>query len=127
MTIIVAIVEGATRDMFDAASALGCSPWWKEYCQDRPWQALDCGPAPYEPSNLATAFTGTQRGEHGCFSYWHMTDPNGGRPGVLASSDVHRDWFWNWSELKGFRKAVVNVQLTHPVREIEGSLVSYLM
>lgn len=127
MPLVVAIVEGAVRGLFDAAAQLGHAPWWMDHCVGQSFCELPCGPAPYEPSNLATAFTGTGRGEHGCYSYWRMSHDEGLKPQLLTSADVHRQWLWNWAELDGLRKAVLNVQLTHPPQPMEGVMLSYLM
>jgi len=127
MTMIIAILEGANRDHFNKAARSGLAPWWTKNISDDDIVHLECGPAPYEPSNLATAFTGFGRGHHGCFSYWRMRHPEHKRPEILNSHDMKKEWIWNWPELQGLKKAVVNVQLTYPPQPLEGYLISYLM
>lgn len=127
MVVVVAIVEGADRQIFQQVASAGGAPWWAHNAALFPTIPIECGPAPYEPSNLASAFTGTGRGEHGCYSYWQVRGADGARPRVLTSADVRRPWVWHWPELRNLKKAVVNIQLTHPPEPLDGTLVSYLM
>lgn len=123
--LVIAIAEGVEIDLLRREVARGSLPWWKRALSSGGAFALDCGPVPYEPSNLATAFSGVGPGCHGCFSYWkiHEGDP----PDVLLSGDVKAERLWNWPELGDLRFGVVNVQLTHPPRPLNGGIVSYLM
>lgn len=125
--LVTVIAEGATLRHFDALAVAGLAPNWARLRQTSLTKPMQCGPAPYEPSNLASAFTGTGRGRHGCYSYWAMRDGLPDRPRVLTSADVQAPWFWHWPQLDGLRKAVFNVQLTDPPQPLDGILFSYLM
>ena len=87
---------------------------------------MDCGPVPYEPVNLATAFSGVGPGRHGCFSYWAI-EASDGFPRILETGDVRAKRFWEWEQFRGLTFCVVNVQLTHPPSPICGKLISYPM
>jgi predicted AlkP superfamily phosphohydrolase/phosphomutase len=127
MVLVVAIAEGADFDLINSPRARNLSPWLSNVIAEEPCWTLQCGPAPYEPSNLATAFSGRGRGHHGCHSYWKICSPGSGRPPVLQSHDVAVPRLWHWEELKGLRIAVLNVPLTHPPSPIDGTMLSYLM
>ena len=81
---------------------------------------------PYEPSNLATAFSGVNPGKHGCFSYWN-SHTTGEMPRVLETADVKAPRIWEWEEFSDLKFSVVNVQLTHPPKPLNGTLVTYPM
>jgi predicted AlkP superfamily phosphohydrolase/phosphomutase len=106
--------------------ANGSLPWFKALRDRDRYRSLDCGPVPYEPSNLATAFSGVNPGVHGCFSYW-SAHSGGEIPRILDASDVRASRLWEWDEMKGVRVSVVNVQLTHPPAPVNGTLISYPM
>ena len=101
-------------------------PWFAQQVQRQNYRQLDCGPVPYEPSNLATAFTGVNPGKHGCFSYW-SSHSTGEMPRVLVTDDVQCQRVWEWDELSDLRFNVVNVQVTHPPKPLNGSLITYPM
>lgn len=126
MKCAVVIVEGVNRGLLERELQKGALPWWGESVKDSPLLNMDCGPVPYEPSNLATAFTGVNPGKHGCYSYW-STKINGAPPRVLTSADLKQPFCWTWPELGDQRFVVANVQLTSPPEPINGKLISYLM
>lgn len=127
MVVVVAIAEGADIDLVRSGGTLGRTPWLANLVgRDACWR-VPCGPAPYEPSNLATAFTGKGRGHHGCYSYWSIRADDSAPPPLLTSASVRVPWLWDWAELDGLRIAVINVQLTHPPKPLNGVLLSYLM
>ena len=126
MKCAVIIVEGVNKDLLEKEIQKGALPWWGEAVKKHPLLDMDCGPVPYEPSNLATAFTGVNPGNHGCYSYW-ATEINGAPPRVLTSADVKQPFCWTWPELEDQRFVVANVQLTFPPEPVNGKLISYLM
>lgn len=125
---IIAICEGVEHPLLRHWSA--ALPWWEGAFRRGTLRPLACGPAPYEPSNLATALSGRGPGHHGCFSYW-ATQPDGedadAMPRVLTADDVRVPRIWEWHEARDARFGVVNVQLTHPPKPLNGVMVSYLM
>jgi len=123
---LIAIVEGVEPTVLRREMDAGRLPWFQKTAQEGRWWDMDCGPAPYEPTNLASAFSGQGPGEHGCFSYWAIRD-GGNKPRVLENADVKAKRFWEWQELKDIRFSVVNVQLTHPPQPLNGNLISYPM
>jgi predicted AlkP superfamily phosphohydrolase/phosphomutase len=127
MVVVVAVAEGADLDLLQSERGRVRAPWLSNVLAHEPWWRTPCGPAPYEPSNLATAFTGKGRGHHGCYSYWHIRSDDPGPPRVLTSDDVLLPWLWNWPELSQLRIATANVQLTHPPKPLNGVTLSYLM
>ena len=127
MVMIVAIAEGADLELIRSGLLSQRCPWLTALLDDDCWRPLACGPAPYEPSNLATAFTGRERGVHGCYSYWAMRAAGNAMPAILGSGDVRAPMVWQWRALADLRTAVINVQLTHPPQPLNGSMLSYLM
>ncbi|ALK08137.1 alkaline phosphatase family protein [Blastochloris viridis] len=127
MVAVVAVTEGLDLGLLATPRGRAACPWLTRHLAAAPWWRLPCGPAPYEPSNLATAFTGRGRGHHGCYSYWRIRGDDGGPPAVLTSGDVRQPWLWVWRELAGLRIAVLNVQLTYPPTPLDGVLLAYLM
>ncbi len=126
MTNIVAIVEGVERSLLNQQVESGTLPWFKNAINTGHYYQLDTGPVPYEPSNLASAFSGVGPGHHGCFSYWEIHNQHL-KPRVLDANDVKVPRVWEWKELEDCKFSVVNVQLTHPPKPINGNLISYLM
>ena len=126
MKALVIIVEGMDPLVLRQQVDQGHLPWFAQQMQRQRYRPLDCGPVPYEPSNLATAFTGVNPGQHGCFSYW-SAHSSGEMPRVLVTDDVRRQRVWEWAELSDLRFNVVNVQLTHPPKPLNGSLITYPM
>lgn len=127
MALVVAIAEGADIGLLRSPRGRLLCPWLREALVGETAWDLECGPAPYEPSNLATAFTGKGRGHHGCFSYWRIHSGRDAPPAVLTSSDVLAPRLWNWPQLAGKRFALVNVQLTFPPQPVDGVVLAYLM
>lgn len=127
---IIAICEGVESTFLRQLAAGGALPWWEEGFGRGAFRLLDCGPVPYEPTNLATALSGRGPGFHGCFSYW-ATQPDeqdaDQKPRVLTSDDVKVPRVWEWEEARNARFGVVNVQLTSPPKPLNGVMVSYLM
>lgn len=122
---VVAIAEGVDFGLLRRECERGTLPWWRRALERGQVVRLDCGPVPYEPSNLATAFSGVGAGGHGCYSYWRIH--GGNPPPVLGSADVKATRMWGWPELSDLRFSVANIQLTHPVESLNGSLLAYLM
>ena len=84
MKALIIIAEGMDPLVLEQEVAKGNLPWFSNYLQRQRYRRLDCGPVPYEPSNLATAFTGVNPGQHGCFSYW-SAHSSGEMPRVLET------------------------------------------
>ncbi|CAK2439911.1 Type I phosphodiesterase/nucleotide pyrophosphatase [Vibrio crassostreae] len=126
MKALVIVAEGMDPYVLEQEVGKGNLPWFAEQLKRNNYRHLNCGPVPYEPSNLATAFSGVNPGKHGCFSYW-STHAAGEMPRVLDANDVKAKRVWEWPELKGYKFNVVNVQLTHPPTSINGKMISYLM
>lgn len=126
MKALVVIAEGMDPTLMASEMADGALPWFKQLRERGRHRDLDCGPVPYEPSNLATAFAGVNPGAHGCFSYW-SAHSSGEMPRILDATDVRAARLWEWDEMKDLRISVVNVQLTHPPAPLNGTLISYPM
>lgn len=126
MKALIIIAEGMDPLLLQQQVDQGHLPWFAEQMKRQRYRPLDCGPVPYEPSNLATAFSGVNPGKHGCFSYW-SSHSSGEMPRVLETDDVRHQRVWEWQELSDLRFNVVNVQLTHPPKPLNGSLITYPM
>ncbi len=126
MTHIIAITEGVSLDLLKASINNYDLPWWKKNIRENVIVDMDCGPVPYEPSHLASAFTGTTPGHHGCYSYWDAR-PSNETPSILMNNDVRSPRIWEWDSTEKIDFAVVNIALTHPPKKIHGSLISYPM
>ncbi|WP_020405420.1 alkaline phosphatase family protein [Hahella ganghwensis] len=126
MKALIIIAEGMDPIVAEREMDKGNLPWFSGQRSKNHYRRLNCGPVPYEPSNLNTAFSGVNPGKHGCFSYW-ATHCENERPRVLDANDVKAARIWEWPELSDCRFNVVNVQLTHPPRPINGNMISYLM
>lgn len=101
-------------------------PWWSKHLQQQGYHALDCGPVPYEPTNLTTAFTGTTPGYHGINSFWKIHNQNE-LPKILSSEDVLMPQIWHWPSFQSLNLAVINTPITHPPSPLTGAMVSYPM
>lgn len=123
---LIAVAEGVEPTVLRREMDAGRLPWFSKIAQEGRWWDMDCGPVPYEPTNLASAFSGQGPGEHGCFSYWAIRD-GGNKPRVLETPDVKVKRFWEWPELQDVRVSVINVQLTHPPQPLNGNLITYPM
>lgn len=126
MKALIIIAEGMDPIVAEREIEKGNLPWFARQKARSNYRRLNCGPVPYEPSNLASAFSGVNPGSHGCFSYWSIHCGKE-RPRVLDANDVKVPRVWEWPELKGCRFNVVNVQLTHPPKPLCGKMISYLM
>jgi predicted AlkP superfamily phosphohydrolase/phosphomutase len=126
MKAVVVVAQGAELGVLQAIAPFSL-PWWSRAFSEGLLWPMDCGPAPYEPSNLTSAFTGVGRGRHGCFSYWRIRGDGGDPPALLESQDVLAPRLWNWDTVGDLRFGVVNVQLTYPPEPISGFMFSYLM
>ncbi|WP_081818634.1 alkaline phosphatase family protein [Pseudomonas sp. PH1b] len=126
MKTLVVIAEGMDPLVLESEVAKGRLPWFSQRLGARSYRHLNCGPVPYEPSNLATAFSGVNPGRHGCFSYW-SAHSSGEIPRILETTDVMATRLWEWPEMAGQRFAVINVQLTHPPQPLNGTLITYPM
>lgn len=126
MKTLIVIAEGMDPLVLESEVAKGRLPWFSQRLGAHSYRHLNCGPVPYEPSNLATAFSGVNPGRHGCFSYW-SAHSSGEIPRILETTDVMAPRLWEWPEMAGQRFAVVNVQLTHPPRPLNGTLITYPM
>jgi hypothetical protein len=126
MKALVIVAEGMDPYILESEVRQGRLPWFAANMNRSSYRHLDCGPVPYEPNNLATAFTGVNPGRHGCYSYWAI-DGSQGLPRVLETGDVKAPRLWEWPELADLRFSVVNVQLTHPPKPLNGRMVTYPM
>lgn len=126
MKALVVVAEGMDPVVMNSEMASGSLPWFRELRDLGRYRSLECGPVPYEPSNLATAFSGVNPGAHGCFSYW-SAHSSGEIPRILDASDVRATRLWEWDTMKDLRFSVVNLQLTHPPAQLNGTLISYPM
>lgn len=128
MRTLVIIAEGIEPTLLHEEIDHGRLPWFADRAAAGAMRPLACGPVPYEPSNLATAFTGLGPGHHGCFSYWASRGGTGGDgPRVLDTADVMAPRLWEMPQFADVRMTVLNVQLTHPPRPMNGALISYPM
>lgn len=126
MKTLVIVAEGVDPFILEDQVSKGYLPWFAQYLKNQRYRHLNCGPVPYEPSNLATAFSGVNPGKHGCFSYWN-SHTTGEMPRVLETADVKAPRIWEWEEFSDLKFSVVNVQLTHPPKPLNGTLVTYPM
>jgi predicted AlkP superfamily phosphohydrolase/phosphomutase len=126
MKTLVIIVEGMDAVVMHDEIAKGHLPWFADQIERKNYRPLSCGPVPYEPTNLATAFAGVNPGQHGCFSYW-ASHAGTEMPKILDADDVKAKRVWEWDEMADLAINVVNVQLTHPPKPINGKMISYLM
>ena len=126
MKALVIVAEGMDPSILQREVYAGHLPWFANQLRHGHYRDLECGPVPYEPTNLATAFSGMNPGRHGCFSYWSAHSA-GEMPRVLVTDDVKVPRVWEWPELSDLRFSVVNVQLTHPPKPVNGTLISYPM
>lgn len=126
MRTLIIVTEGVDPLVLESEVAKGRLPWFARLMGKQRYRRMDCGPVPYEPSNLTTAFSGVNPGTHGCFSYWSMHS-FGEQPRVLVNEDVKVPRVWHWPELADLKFGVVNVQLTHPPEPLNGFMVSYPM
>ncbi|MFF5258050.1 alkaline phosphatase family protein [Actinomadura viridis] len=122
---IVLITEGAAPELIDRFGP-GRLPAFHRLLSEGTRGTLRNEPVPYEPPGLISAFSGHPPPVHGVFSYWKVHDPDY-RPVVLDSSSPRRPLLWHRPELSGRRVAVVNVFGTHPVRPVDGHVISYPM
>jgi Type I phosphodiesterase / nucleotide pyrophosphatase len=123
---LIIVTEGVDPYILEGEVRKGRLPWFAANMDRASYRHLDCGPVPYEPNNLATAFSGVNPGRHGCFSYWAI-DGSQGLPRVLETQDVKAPRLWEWPQLADLRFSVVNVQLTHPPKPLNGRMVTYPM
>ena len=126
MKTLVIIVEGMDSVVMHEEIEKGHLPWFAGQIERQNYRPLNCGPVPYEPTNLATAFAGVNPGQHGCFSYW-ASHAGAEMPKILTSDDVKAKRIWEWDEIADLAINVVNVQLTHPPKPVNGKMISYLM
>lgn len=128
MQTLVIIAEGIEPTLLHEEIDRGNLPWFAERAATGSIRPLACGPVPYEPSNLTTAFTGLEPGHHGCFSYWASGADNGSdKPRVLEAADVMAPRLWEMPQFSDVRSCVLNVQLTHPPRPVNGTMITYPM
>lgn len=126
MTSIVAVVEGLNINLLKSYLPKIELPWWSKTLSKYNCYQVNCGPVPYEPTNLSTAFTGTTPGHHGVSSFWEIHS-NNSLPRILTSSDVLVPQIWHWPSFKHIRAAVINTPITHPPSPLSGMMVSYPM
>ncbi len=126
MKTLVVVAEGMDPSLLRDEMRAGHLPWFSQAAQAGCMRDLDCGPVPYEPSNLATAFSGLSPGHHGCFSYWE-TALSASVPRVLTASDVRVPRLWDWPQMQDIRFALLNIQLTHPPFPVQGAMITYPM
>ncbi|MBG6886114.1 MULTISPECIES: alkaline phosphatase family protein [Pseudomonas aeruginosa group] len=126
MRTLIVVAEGMDPLVLEKEVDQGRLPWFAKHLGVNNYRHLDCGPVPYEPSNLATAFSGVNPGHHGCFSYWSAHSA-GEMPRILETTDVMVPRLWEWPQMAQQRFAVVNVQLTHPPKPLNGTLITYPM
>lgn len=125
MTSIIAVTEGV--DVHFLRRNIERLPWFKQNMEAYPNHILDCGPVPYEPTNLTTILTGQDPGQHGCFSFWDLHSPCNHPPKILNSNDVQAKRLWDWPELSDVKFGVFNIPLTFPVTPLNGVMYAYLM
>lgn len=87
---------------------------------------VKCSKVPYEASGIASTFSGMNESKHGVLSYWKAKNKNY-IPEVYSSEEIKDFMFWRQKRFENYKAGIVNIFGTHPVYEVNGSLISYAM
>lgn len=124
--LIILFLEGLSASLTDHLTSCGQMPNLAKLKNDGHSGRVDSLPIPYETTGILTSMTGKGPGEYGVFSFWKTRgskffDP----PELVSSSDIDTPFISTKAPEK--KIALVNIYGTHPVKGLNGYLVSYPM
>lgn len=123
LKLIVAIFEGADYNILYNLMKANLTPNFKKLSY---FNKCRCSLIPYEAAGLMSIFSGIPEKEHGISSYWRSQNTNY-IPELWTSNDVKSHMLWNNLKNKDRIFSIMNLWGTHPVYNINGSILSYCM
>jgi predicted AlkP superfamily phosphohydrolase/phosphomutase len=126
--LVVLVLEGAAPSLIDRWQVAGGLPTFSALERLGTRGPFESQPVPYEPSALASAFTGARPGDHGCFSYWHCHGQTFAEtPQVIQPADIGARFLWQRPEADGLRVGIVNLWGQDTRQPVNGHLIGYPM
>jgi predicted AlkP superfamily phosphohydrolase/phosphomutase len=122
---VVLGLDGVTWDLLDRLCEEGVMPNLAAARQTARWGSLASCLPPYSAPAWTSIATGKNPGRHGIFDFWESTDDGERRPVSARSARGAR--LWDMASAAGRRVHVLNVPVTYPPAEVDGTFVSGMM
>jgi predicted AlkP superfamily phosphohydrolase/phosphomutase len=123
--VVVLGLDGATWDLLRPLADQGVMPNLGRALERGARGRLRSCLPPYSAPAWTTIATGTNPGRHGIFDFWEAAGPGERRPVSARSARGSR--LWDVASAAGRRVHVVNVPVSYPPAQVNGSFVSGMM
>jgi predicted AlkP superfamily phosphohydrolase/phosphomutase len=122
---VVLGLDGVTWDLLDPLCEAGVMPNLAQARQIGAWGLLASCMPPYSAPAWTSIATGKNPGRHGIFDFWEAGAAGERRP--VSARSARGAKLWDLASQAGRRVHVVNVPVTYPPAEVNGSFVSGMM
>lgn len=117
-------LDGASYDLIKKFIGEGELPNFKKMVENQKFAKLNSTIPPHTAPGWASAFTGVGPGQHGIFQFWDTQSTNY-EGHLMGSNDFRRLPVWNILNKYGIKTGVVNVPMTHPLKKVDGYMISW--
>ena len=114
-------LDAACFKQLDPLLAAGSLPNVSRLIESGVSADLETTAPPWTPSAWPSVTTGSRPWTHGVYDFHHY--PETGDPRLVSTHDVSAPFVWEVLSAHGLSSIVVNVPVTHPIHEFDGSLV----
>lgn len=121
--LLVLGLDGATWDLLDPLLDAGKLPNLKSFRDQSAWGTMNSVIPYLSPPAWTSAVTGVNPGRHGIFDFQRRL-PGQNKIVTETAKDRRSPPIWNMIKGRGLRALVMNVPMTDPPDEIEGSMIS---
>jgi predicted AlkP superfamily phosphohydrolase/phosphomutase len=122
---VVLGLDGVTWDLLDPLCEAGVMPNLARAKSSAHWGRLASCLPPYSAPAWTSIATGKNPGRHGIFDFWEAGSAGERRP--VSARSARGAKLWDLASAAGRRVHVVNVPVTYPPAEVNGSFVSGMM
>ncbi|UVE52487.1 alkaline phosphatase family protein (plasmid) [Haloferax larsenii] len=119
--VLIVGIDAACFEQLDPLVESGAVPTIADLLDTGVVDELETTHPPWTPSAWPSVVTGATPWQHGVYDFYGYDRDSGGE--LVSARDVQVPYLWEILSAHGLSSVVVNVPVTHPVHEFDGSLV----
>lgn len=124
MKTLVFGIDGASFELMNRFMEEGLLPTFQMLKERGAYGKLDSTIPPHTAPGWMSAFSGVNAGEHGIYQFWDtQSDTYVGK--FMGSVDMGVPAVWEILNQAGKKTGVVNVPMTHPIKKLDGFMISW--
>lgn len=124
MKVFVFGVDGASFELMNRFMEEGLLPTFQMLKERGVYGKLDSSIPPHTAPGWMSAFSGVNAGKHGIYQFWDtQSDTYVGK--FMGSVDMGVPTIWEILNRAGKKTGVVNVPMTHPIKKLDGFMISW--